>query len=240
MKFAGTDWIPDAYEYIGESVSDIGTSAPMVKDAVELKIKDHRHKLPCEIETIYFVEYNGRKLNNGGDYTGYSLPKLPRTTKIYSLSSTGTQSADLVYLNGDPATYESELLSPVDSEYYLLNPDYIQTSFEEGCIKVHFAGFPVDSSGCPYIVDDYNYETAVTWYVISQVLLSGYEHKKIDWTMAEQKYEEHKAKARNNMKMPDMGEMERFRQMWVRMIPPKTLPQDFFAGAETTEFIAGL
>lgn len=238
MRFSGSDWLGDAYEYIGEAIGMIGTFAPLVKKGVCLTVKDHRAKLPCDLETLFFVEYEGKNLNRGGDFTGYDLPRSPRTTNIYSLTSSGN--GDIIYLDGETATAETNLLQSDFGNYYLLNPDYIQTSFEEGEIKLHYAGYPIDQYGCPYIMDDAVYETALFWYVVYQLLLSGYEHPKLEWNVAEQRWEEHKLRAAARMKIPDMGEMERFKNMWVRLIPHTSLPQDFFAGSETTQFIAGI
>jgi hypothetical protein len=239
MRFSGSDWIGDVYEYIGEAIGEIGTSGPLVKKAECIDITSHRAKLPCDLEVIYGVEYQGRYLNNGGDFTGYDLPRKARTTKIYSTGSS-TTNPGLIYLDGTPAIFENKLLSFDEREYYLLNPDYIQTSFEEGEIKLHYAGYPMDKYGCPYIMDDVRVETAIVWYCIYNMLLSGYEHPKLRWDIAMQKWEQELPRAQNVGKIPSMGEMERFKKMWVRLIPPTNLPKDFFAGAETSESIAGI
>lgn len=236
FKFANTDWIADAIEYMGDAIQAIGTTAPLQKTSKVLEVESHRVKIPCDMEVLFFVEYNGRRLRLGGDFTGYGLVDKERTTAIYKSS---TDNTGLITFEGDPAEIENTLLID-DENYYLINPNYIQTSFEEGTIKIHYGGYPLDKNGLPVIPDEFNYRNAVVWYIIFQMLLTGYEHPKITWADAEARWERYLPKAQNESVMADIGEMDRFRAMWTRLIPTVQLPWDFFAGSESDQFIAGV
>ena len=237
MRLSSMDWIMDGFEWMGDGIQAIGTSAPLVKTAKDLTVESHRAKLPCDLAALFFVEYQGRQLKLGGDFTGYGLVDKERTTQIYTTRT--SSEGGLVYYDGTPAEYESSLILN-DNDYYLLNPDYLQTSFEAGKVRIHYAGYPLDKNQYPLIPDDFYYRKALEWYLISQLLLSGYKHSEINWQIADQKWEEFLPRAQNSMKFPDIGRMDRFKNMWTRLIPPESLPSDFFAGAESKDRIAGI
>lgn len=237
MKLSSMDWIMDGFEWMGDAIQAIGTSAPLVKKIEDLTIESHRAKIPCDLSVLFFVEYKGRQLRMGGDFTGYGLVDKERTTKIYS--NTLSAEGGLIYYDGSPADFE-KVLELVDNDYYLLNPNYVQTSFESGTIRLHYAAFPLDKNQYPLIPDDFYYRKALEWYLISQLLLSGYKHPELNWQLADQKWEEFLPRAQNSMKFPDIGRMDRFKNMWQRLIPPTKLPADFFAGAEDSDRIAGI
>lgn len=233
-----SDWLADAFEYMGDAIEMIGTTAPLVKTSKKLTVGSHRVKIPCELTVLFAVEYKGRRLRLGGDQTGYGVVEEERTTKIYTLSPS-FDSGGLIYYDGTPAEFERALLSE-DSEYYQINPNYIQTSFEEGEIKLHYGSYPVDKNGYPLIPDNVWYRRALEWYLMAQLILSGYKHPEINYQMADAKFEEALPKAQNSMVMVDIGGMDRFANMWARLVPPQQLPQNFFAGAESQDRIAGI
>lgn len=240
-------WEGSAIEWIGEATEAIGQSAGLIKKSTgnegcldAVVVSDHRAKLPCDLVNLLAVEYIGRRLPYGGDITGSGLPDQARTTDIYSNTSSTNAVTEVI-----PGVSESvtrlldKVIGPeqILTDYYLINPNYIQTSFESGHIKLHYEAYPTCADGYPLVPDHYYYSTAITWYVMSKLLLLGYTNPVIDFNKAHQFWCEYKILAQNKAAFPSIDKMDRFRNMWVRLIPDQTLPDDFFAGGETKESI---
>lgn len=238
-------WEQSALEWIGEAMSSIGHSATLYKKSTgnegcddAITILNHRAKLPCDLVNLQAVEYNGRKLPYGGDLTGYGLTQSTRSTEIYS-NKTNIETDIIPGLSASTERLVDAAIGPEETitDYYLINPNYIQTSFSSGHIKLHYEAYPVCPDGFPLIPDEYNHLTALTWYVVSMLFLLGYQNQVIDYNQARQNWFEYRILARNKAAFPSIDKMERFRNMWVRLIPLNSLPDDFFAGGETKESI---
>lgn len=234
--------VTDMLEWIGDASELIRTRMPlMLKSTTNegergaVTVKNHRVSYPADCVELYAVEYQGYSLPKGREISGYGLPNAERTTNI----RLGSQAfSGLIYLDGTPVTEADFARLPVfNGDYYLINGPYIQTSFEEGHIKLHYGMFPVDDCGFPMIPDKSFYKKALVWYVIMMLLAQGYSHPVYTWELAERRWEEFMPRAQNELKAPGLADMETFRNMWTRLIPAVTLPQDFFAGSEQMQMI---
>jgi hypothetical protein len=244
-KPTANGWESSAIEWIGEALEAIGASAGLVTKSTTnegcdgaVTVENHRAKLPCDLVNLLAVEYNGRNLPYGGDVTGAGLSIASRTTDIYSNNGTSATTEilpgnSIPLQNVNTVSWEQTV-----TDYYLINPNYIQTSFETGHLKLHYEAYPVCSEGYPLVPDHYYYDTALSWYVVSKLILSGgYTNADITFQFAHQMWCEYKLLASNKAMYPSIGKMHRFMNMWVRLVPNTSLPDDFFAGGETQESI---
>lgn len=239
-------WEASAIEWIGDAMEGIGQSAGLIKKSTEnegcagaITVENYRAKLPCDLVNLQAVEYNGRKLPKGTDLTGYGLPTASRTTDIYTTNG-NTVITDLEEgLSESTGRVIDNAIGPeqVVSDYYLINPDYIITSFEEGHIKLHYEAYPTDDEGFPMIPDHRYHKEAAEWLVVRNLLRLGYTNPVIDFDKAHNFWCEYKQLARNKSAYPSIDQMETFKNMWVRLAPNVILPNDFFAGGETSESI---
>ena len=239
-------WESDAIEWIGDAMEGIGQSAGLIKKSTgnegcadALTIENYRAKLPCDLVNLQAVEYNGRKLPLGSDLTGYGLPTASRTTDIYSTNGS-TVVTDLSA--GNSASTGRVIDSAIGAEqtvsdYYIINPDYIQTSFESGHIKLHYEAYPIDDEGYPMLPDHRYHKEAAEWLIVRNLIRKGYNNPVIDFDKAHRFWCEYKLLAQNKAAFPSIDGMDRFKNMWVRLIPQVVLPSDFFAGGETSESI---
>lgn len=241
-------WEDNAIEWIGEAMDTIGCAPTLLKkssgnigDVDAITIKNHRAKLPCDLVNIYSVEYNGRELPQGTDVTGYGLPTTPRTTNIYS----NDQYSSKVIVDVLPGNSKStervldKVIGPekVVSDYYLLNPDYIQTSFESGHVKIHYEAYPLCSEGYPLVPDHYYFTEALSWFIMRNLCRLGYTHPEINFKMCHEMWCEYKQLASNRAMFPSIQKMAQLMNVFVRLIPVRNYPNDFFAGGETSESI---
>ncbi len=62
FKPSNSAWVVDAIEWIGEALEIIGSYTALERKPICVKICDYRGKLPCELDQIEGVEYEGHRL----------------------------------------------------------------------------------------------------------------------------------------------------------------------------------
>lgn len=244
LKPTSDNWVGDAVEWMGEALEFIGYHTGLEKKAKTITISSHRAALPCELVDIIQVEYNGSALPYGTDTTGYDLPNAPRTTNPQPYTDTEvvtgavfeTQAAE--HPTGNNTFKQRQKVKAASyggGDYYVINPDYIQTSFEEGSVKIHFTAYPLCEDGYPKVPDNIYYKQALEWYIIRQMLMGGYTHPFLNYAVADQKWGHYCVAAQNDAAYPSIDKMEAFKNMWVRMVPNINAHSDFFIGNNTQE-----
>lgn len=109
-------------------------------------------------------------------------------------------------------------------ETYIVDCDYIKTSFESGKICISYMAFPTDEDCYPLVPDDISYKEALFWYIYKKLLLSlvsDPENKRngIDYNFADNKWKYYCTQARNAANYPDIDRYESFMNQWVRLVP---------------------
>jgi len=115
-------------------------------------------------------------------------------------------------------------------ESYIVNCDYIKTSFPTGKICLSYTAFPIDEDCYPMVPDDISYKEAMFWYIYKQMLLGGYDkpNNKIDYNFADQKWRYYCTQARNAANYPDIDRYESYMNQWVRLVPDINRHAAFF------------
>jgi len=104
---------------------------------------------------------------------------------------------------------------------YIVDNDYIKTSFASGKICLSYMAFPTDSECYPLVPDDISFKEAMFWYIYKKLLLSSPKFKDngINYQFADQQWKYYCTQARNAANYPDIDKYESFMNQWVRMIP---------------------
>ena len=104
---------------------------------------------------------------------------------------------------------------------YIVDNDYIKTSFETGKICLSYMAFPTDEDCFPLVPDDISYSEALFWYIYKKILLSkpDFKNNGINYVTAEQQWKYYCTQARNAANFPDIDRYESYMNQWVRMIP---------------------
>ena len=104
---------------------------------------------------------------------------------------------------------------------YIVDDDYIKTSFESGKICLSYMAFPTDEDCYPLVPDDISFKEAMFWYVYKKILLSNptFKNNGIKYDFAEQQWKQYCTQARNAANYPDIDRYESFMNQWVRLIP---------------------
>tara|TARA_R110000787_G_scaffold281658_2_gene393104 strand:+ start:281 stop:1165 length:885 start_codon:yes stop_codon:yes gene_type:complete len=120
---------------------------------------------------------------------------------------------------------------------YIIDNDYIKTSFVSGKICLSYMAFPTDEDCYPLVPDDISFKEAMFWYVYKKILLSNprFKNNGIDYSTAEQQWQKYCTQARNAANYPDIDRMESFMNQWVRLVPDLNRHDNAFENLNTRE-----
>ena len=104
---------------------------------------------------------------------------------------------------------------------YIVDCDYIKTSFQSGQICLSYTAFPIDDECYPLVPQDVSFQEAMFWYIYKKLLLTNpkMNNNGIDYSLAEGQWKYYCTQARNAANYPDIDRMESFMNQWVRLIP---------------------
>jgi hypothetical protein len=252
-------YLDDLLEFVGEGLSQLSatntlvtTSTSNINCAGELLVRNHCVSLPCGFVTVLAVEDQyGRRLPEGSDITDitnqssvrhvFADEARPNTFNVDPYThqtSSGVPDeapeASVPYFGTDITADSTNTRS---SHYYKIQGNYIQTSFEQGFIKLHYLTIPVDKQGYPLIPDNDAFKQALEWYVLKRLIGSGYQHPVFKYDYCEQMFEKYAGRALNEISYYTPDGAARLNRSFVRLISPPTYFQDFGIGGEQDELL---
>ena len=120
---------------------------------------------------------------------------------------------------------------------YIIDCEYIKTSFESGKICISYKAIPTDIDCYPLVPDEISYTEAMFWYIYKKMLLGGFDkpNNKIDYAFAETQWKYYCTQARNAANYPDIDRMDSFMNQWVRLVPDLNRYGTFFEELNTRE-----
>lgn len=62
LNVSNSNWVYDAYEWVGDALGIIGHGVGYVRQPIEHIVKEYRTKIKCPVEAIEGIEYNGHRL----------------------------------------------------------------------------------------------------------------------------------------------------------------------------------
>ncbi len=110
----------------------------------------------------------------------------------------------------------------VSSDCYIVENDYIKTSFSTGTLCLGYKAMPTDADCYPLVPDDISYREGMFWYIYKKMLLGGtidVNTNGINYQFADQQWKYYCSQARNAAVFPDIDRYESFMNQWVRLIP---------------------
>ena len=106
------------------------------------------------------------------------------------------------------------------TECYLVENDYVKTSFESGMLCLGYKAFPTDVDCFPMVPDSISFKEAMFWYIYKKMLLGGLQSQNgIQYDFADNQWKFYCTQARNEAVFPDIDRYESFMNQWVRLIP---------------------
>lgn len=244
-----SELIEDMLEWIPEGIRKLQTKYTLETKFCEMEIRGHAAPLPPDLINLVAVEYEGLRLREGGDVRNLAAENplnLYRENEpdVYQTDTTQHRDYDPeTYPDNDYVTqYRGEDLVRVRPddyiyEYYKIQLNCIQTSFDCGTITVHYRALPTCNDGYPLIPDNENYKTALYWYVLSMMLGAGYTHKVFNYVFANAEWEKYARRAINEITYPTIDTMEKWYRAGTRLVPPEHFYEDFRIGSEQIQDI---
>jgi len=187
-----------AIESIGEGLLLMGSPNSYVTTSSMVTVSEYKGKLPCNLKLVMAMQHNNFR--------------LPRN-------------------NGDDMGINYSEINELDiekGEWYYLNGNYFQTSFESGEVRVYYKAIAVDCDGFPLVPDNQKVKEALTWRINMDILSTGEKHPVFTFKDAESRWEIHMQRGRNSMNIMDVDDMERFKEMWVGIVPDPDLGRRMF------------
>ncbi len=253
------DWVGDAIEAIGYHCGFIGITAtydvknhlcPIPCNLISLKgVEYNGARLPLGSDTSGMNLYKNEdgSVSTITDEQFLELRALWAKIEIQDqlILDAETVTEDMLLDKEDLLkqvtliTYNKRLNSSVIEQsvlpYYNVNANFIQTSFDSGCITIIGKAFQLDDKGFPMVVDTYKYREAVKWFIIRGTLLQGYRHPVITLEFAEGMWRDFRYKASCEQKMPSADALERFHNRWHSIKRGMDLGQSWFINAEAQQ-----
>ncbi|MDC6350701.1 hypothetical protein PP178_03990 [Zeaxanthinibacter sp. PT1] len=221
-------WVLDAIEWIGEALEYIGVYSGLEKTFEDVEIENFRAALPCDLHLISMVEYNGCPLRYGSNPQIYALPNDPDAylnpnafTQVTAYFKSDAQGGNLTSFTQVDARGS-------DGERYVLNPGMIQTTFDKGTVRIHFMRIPTDKDNMPMVPDNVIVKEALQWYILRQMMFSGYKHPIFNFQYCDAKWEKTLGQAQNDLMFPSVDKAQSFKDMWVTMVPYGRSYDEFF------------
>lgn len=226
-------YISSMHEWIFDAMNQLETSFSLAGKCEDLTVKFHKAKLPCELEYIDAVSYNGQRLKENRT----ALPASKHTLSSVS-SNIGLQTFDSALIQIEPITDHKlyySTLSQVQStsehtnHYYYTELGYINTSFAEGKVRIFYQAIPVDADDMPLIPDNQNYKNALYWYCRAMMIGAGWKDRIFTWEACMKNFEDlYAPRALAEIRMPSPDQMEKRVDLLTRFLPAAGYYESFF------------
>jgi hypothetical protein len=246
-----TSYLFDMREWIPEAMGLMKTKYALSTRYEDVTIDYHKGKMPCDLHHIKAVEYLGVRLPEGNSSKHAAttqqlglesgLPKNESTMELVITAGTPyiEQTIDSPEVLATASTSRwvslfSDSLAAANEKrehafhYYQPEMGYINTSFADGIVRVHYAAIPLDASGLPLIPDNEDYKQALYYYVRAMMIGAGYKDLAFNEDVLMQRFEGHAARAIGQIRYPSVDAMQTRVNNMVRFIPQENYFENFF------------
>lgn len=192
-----TSYIEDIPQWTEDAINIIGISNYYINKHKLSKIEDSRTKLPCDIENLIGV---------------FVVPGFGITTNHSNLRR--------LFLQNSPYFGKGKGYETLGKEtgYGTINGGYLDTSFDKGYVYFAYTGIPLDAENYPLVPKDAHLNTALQYYFINRMSLSGFKHPILDFDKSLQLWEREYPRAGNSINWMDLQEYQDFTELWTNPI----------------------
>lgn len=203
-----TNYETDIIEWMGEALDFIGASSQLVTKTEELTVTNFRADIP-----LHLVVFTQVRMKDQDCW------------KLITFNPAS-------FFGHEPNCANLKVKS---KEFYTLNPNYINTSFEEGTLLISYKSLAVDDNGYPLVPDNQYFKEALFWYCFKKMVMRGYvpRSQELNYGIADEKWRFYCSAARNQANYPDIAEYERFMNVWKGLIPDTSFIEREFDDSQT-------
>jgi hypothetical protein len=123
---------------------------------------------------------------------------------------------------------------------YTIRGGYLKTNQETGYIMMTYQAIPTDLDGYPLIPDNESFVEAVYWYIVMKLYYPKWVQGQIRdavYYEAKRSYNYYCKQAYGNIMMPDRGQMESIKNVWLRLYPNINEYDTNFSNIGQQEFV---
>lgn len=217
------EWIPEAMELLN--------TQPQHEPAYEdVNIIFHKGKLPCGLAWIDAVEWKGMRIPYGNTVKHVTTGRRDESSSIPPVFV--SVPVDL-HTNNSSVLHTSTLidvmaLTECTSEWYQTELGRILTSFEKGCVRIHYHRVMLDTNGLPLIPDNGDYKEALYWFVRKKMIESGYQDKVFSWAQCDANFEKHAERAIAAIEYPSPDKVHTTMNNSLHFLIPGSYWDNFF------------
>lgn len=231
-KIADSSAIMELYEVIPEAMGMMRTHFELQQTYVDLCVHFHKAKLPAGLLVMPAVEYCGCRL----PWSNNSRP-IP-VKRVYPVTIDGTtvfqshivEATNPVTGNKFISYTIDEILSmPCHSrDYYWIDMGFINTTFSEGNIRVHYKRAHMDENGNLLIPDNSFYKEALYYWCRAKLIGMGvFDDKVIGEEKCMFRWELNAARAVSEIDYPTEDQMQAIVANQVRLVPNNRYWENF-------------
>lgn len=260
-KLTDTSAMMELYEVIPEAMGMMQTRFQLHHTYKDLFVNFHKAQLPSGLMVMPAVEYKGHRLNwkhsaraitapriHSGDFgsfapdgTPISPPLNPHRDDLTNDFTTGIV-PDVNPVDGftfiSYTLTQFECLPVHHDHYYWVEMSYLNTSFRNGWVRVHYYEAPKDEMGNPLIPDNTFYKEAIYYFCRAKLIGMGvFEDKFIGEEKCMQRFELNAGRAMDEIDYPTEDQMQQIVANQVRLIPPTHYWENF--GGQDTHMTYG-
>lgn len=244
-RIQDSSYIADFNEWIPEAMGYMQVNRDLSPKFEDVNIVFHKGKLPCDLEYIEAVEYNGIRLGTSNTVKNYATGHDLRSTSSSNLLDTPLfksiieATPNQTYYDENNLMYKSDIqpvtnnlnqqtCNPQPTNYYGVELDYLLTSFSDGKVRLHYMARPSDENGLPLIPDNENYKEAIYNYVRAKMIGTGYKDTVYNERELMERFEIYARRAINEITYMSPDQVEQQLKTQVRFIPPANYWENFF------------
>lgn len=180
-------------EWCGEALMMIGAYSQFTEEQKCVEICNYQAELPCDFHKLIEMNYDGK-------------PIMWASNSMISLY--GCQGCKVPTCCTD--------------ETFFITETTIKASFKEGKLCMTYLAIPTDEEGYPLIPDEVYYDKALKaycTYMLDRIEFRKAKLPEVAYRDSEKDWLWYVAAARGAANMPNLQQLERLKNVWVRLIP---------------------
>jgi hypothetical protein len=192
LGLEGTSYVEDIPRWTEDAISILGASSYYVYRRQKQEVRDYKCPLPCDMEVLHSI---------------FVTDTLEEALDIKQLKR--------LFIRDSPM-FGGDLFTTTNgaAAYGSINGNTLHTSFDKGVVYFVYKGIPIDCDGMPLVPKSAELNTALQYYYIYRMALSGYKHPVLDFKDALQLWERHYPRASNDINWMNLQEYQAFTELW--------------------------
>lgn len=230
-----THYIPDIKMYIADAFEELEVTTTLSRRSQQITIDEHLGDLPSDMHEMIAVIDTHSKQRIPLASTELDYPNQKDSINYQYKGSLHGDEWSKVFTASDLSVESS--LEPVDGHshhlisYYIQWPRIVLTE-PTMLIEATYWGVNIDEEGYPLIPDYIQLKNAMYWYVLMNLVASGYKHKVFQYDYCRQMYESKRVEATSSMKEFTPEHANRLNKSLNQLIKSERMWNDAFNIAE--------